>query len=97
MPRRKWTAGRPRGSGDGPNPVISVIAISAQTPPGAGVSHIEGQVFQYTIDLTKKRKKRRQPDRREKKAPAKAIAKKQPTKPAPSRTPEEIAAAEETS
>ena len=62
-----------------------------------GVRHTEGQVFQYTIDLTKKRKKRRQPDRREKKAPAKAIAKKQPTKPAPSRTPEEIAAAKETS
>ena len=61
----------------------------------AGVRHTERQVFQYTIDLTKKRKKRRQPDRREKKAPAKATAKKQPTKPAPSRTPEEIAAAEE--
>ena len=62
-----------------------------------GVNHTEGQVFQHTIDLTKKRKRHKQPDRREKMAPAKAIAKKQPTKPAPSRTPEEIAAAEETS
>ena len=66
-------------------------------PAGTGVSHTEGQVFQHTIDLTKKRKRHKQPDRREKKAPAKAIAKKQPTKPAPSRTPEEIAAAAETS
>ena len=64
-------------------------------PARAGVNHTEGQVFQYTIDLTKKRKKRKPPDRREKKAPAKAIAKMQPTKPAPSRTPEEIAAAGE--
>ena len=69
--------------------------LVAGSPAPAGVGHTEGEVFQYTIDLTKKRKKRRQPDRREKKAPAKAIAKKQPTKPAPSRTPEEIAAAEE--
>ena len=65
-------------------------------PAGTGVNHTEGQVFQHTIDLTKKRKRHKQPDRREKMAPAKAIAKKQPTKPAPSRTPEEVAAAEET-
>ena len=62
-----------------------------------GANHIKRQVFQYTIDLNSKRRRRRQPDRREKKAPAKAIAKKQPTKPVPSRTPEEITAAEETS
>ena len=71
---------------------MSLLRLGADPAP-TGVGQTEGQVFQYTIDLTKKRHK--QPDRREKMAPAKAIAKKQPTKPAPSRTPEEIAAAEE--
>ena len=56
---------------------------------------IERQVFQYTIDLNKKRPRRRQPDRDEKKAPIKTTAREQLRKPAPSKTPEEIAAAEE--
>ena len=43
------------------------------------------------------RKRRRQPDLDEIKAPVKTIAKEQPIKPAPSRTPEDIAAAEEKS
>ena len=55
----------------------------------------ERQVFQYTIDLNKKRPRRRQPDRNEKKAPIKTTAREQLRKPAPSKTPEEIAAAEE--
>ena len=61
------------------------------------MNHTEGQVFQYTIDLNKKKKrtKRGQPDRDEKKAPVKTIAREQLRKPAPSKTPEEIAAAEE--
>ena len=60
--------------------------------------HTEGQVFQYTIDLNRKgRKRRRQPDLDEIKAPVKTIAKEQPIRPAPSRTPEDIAAAEEKS
>ena len=63
-------------------------------PAHGGVHHTEGQVFQYTIDLNRK-KRRRQPGRDEKKAPAKATAKKQSGKLAPSRTPEEIAATEE--
>ena len=86
----------PRGRGSARS-VRQHTAPRHDRPARTGVSHTEGQVFQHTIDLTKKRKRHKQPDRREKKAPAKAIAKKQPTKPAPSRTPEEIAAAEETS
>ena len=59
------------------------------------MNHTEGQVFQYTIDLNKKRTGRRQPDRDEKKAPIKTTVREQLRKPAPSKTPEEIAAAEE--
>ena len=64
-------------------------------PAQAGANAIERQVFQYTIDLNKKRPRRRQPDRDEKKAPIKTTAREQLRKPAPSKTPEEIAAAEE--
>ena len=62
------------------------------------MNHTEGQVFQYTIDLNQKgRKRRRQPDLNQIKAPVKTIAKEQPIEPAPSKTPEDIAAAEEKS
>ena len=64
-------------------------------PTPVGVTHTEGQVFQYTIDLNKKRTGRRQLDREEKKAPVKTIAKEQLRKPLPRKTPEEIADAEE--
>ena len=68
------------------------------SPAGAGLNHTERQVLQYTIDLNKKKRiRRRQPDWDEKKAPVKTIAKEQLRKPAPSRTPEDITAAEEKS
>ena len=85
--------GRHRG---GPGPEGGSNQSPAATgPQRTGVNAIERQVFQYTIDLNKKRPRRRQPDRDEKKAPIKTTAREQLRKPAPSKTPEEIAAAEE--
>ena len=66
-------------------------------PVFTGFNHTKGQVFQYTIDLNRKKKSRKQPDWDEKKAPVRTIAKEHPVKLAPSRTPEDIAAAEEKS
>ena len=61
-----------------------------------GGNHTEGQVFQYIIDLNEeKRKKRKQPNRKNETAPTKNIVEKLPKTRIPSGTPEEITAAEE--
>ena len=65
-------------------------------PQARGPNHTKGQVFQYTIDLNeKKRKKRKLPDRKKERTPTKTIVEKLPETRIPSRTPEEITAAEE--
>ena len=70
--------------------------IAEGSPVCTGVNHTEGQVFQYTIDLNeKKRKKRKQPDRKYEEAPTNNIVEKLPETLIPSGTPEEITAAEE--
>ena len=74
--------------------IVQLIRALAQLK---GINHTEGQVFQYTIDLNRKKRSRKQPDWDEKKAPVRTIAKEHPVKLAPSRTPEDIAAAEEKS
>ena len=74
--------------------IVKLARVLAQLK---GFNHTKGQVFQYTIDLNRKKRSRKQPDWDEKKAPVRTIAKEHPVKLAPSRTPEDIAAAEEKS